>query len=241
MTVICAARDASGTYLACDLMSRAGDVINTVKTKLVLTKRWAVGFSGLSRFRQVVERNAPALDLCETAYDAADAVRLLIIEDGAQRNEGRGEAMSFELEMVLVDCRNGDFFRIFGDCSLIEADRFTACGSGVETALGAMWAISQRSHVGAHELVELGISAASALSAGCGRGMVVQKVWAPVAADPYTPQIPDSLYPYDIAARSGWRPEEREYRERAQDHVDVLCSEREGLTVLQAQQAAGGF
>lgn len=244
MTIIAAARDATGAYLACDLMQNAGGVICTARTKLVLTERWAMGFAGIARFRQLAQHIAATLDECERVRDVAEALRVAIIEDGAQRNEGRGESPSFDIEIVLVDRRTGDLFRIVGDFTGIEQDKFVAAGSGVEVALGAMWAISSRyRNVGARELVEIAVTAASELSAGCGRGMVVEKVWAP-----HAPQIDDAQWEAScltpgaqFALKCGWRPEESERRERTQDFVDVLCSEPERLTVLQAQQIEGGF
>ena len=171
MTIICAIHDPQNneTWLGCNDRATIGDTpAPGVASKWLEFGDWALGISGdESVYEQILlmeAKNFPSTSV--EVLDVFNFLKSTYDEANVGQQKGSDTTNSYGVDGILVhkSGRMWDFDNHLALSSIPE-NRLWACGSGVDYALGADFAIGGEKS--ARERIEIAIRAAIALDIGC--------------------------------------------------------------------------
>ena len=179
MTILCALYDpeAGDVWLGCNDKATIGDTPSpAASTKWLTFGDWAIGLSGDSVYEQYLqlvgegfpEHSANVLDIFKFLRETFD-------EYGLGRQKEGDCATSYSVDGLIVN-RSGRIWDFDHQLALSEvpAGRLWACGSGVDYALGADFAMNGAGK-SAQERVTYAVGAAIALDISCPGAALVGK------------------------------------------------------------------
>jgi ATP-dependent protease HslVU (ClpYQ) peptidase subunit len=176
MTVVCAVKDGPDVWIGSDSRMLAGSFLYQMPVgKWLAADGWRIGISGSYRFASLLTHRPPALGV--TAFDAAEALRALIVADGWQPLQDQKEGpVRHDIGMILVSPEHEVYELGTAGIPVDQGNEFTAIGSGYEYALGAAHA---RRLERPEARVRIAIDAAIKYDVSCGGAPYVERIGSP--------------------------------------------------------------
>jgi len=168
MTIIAAAEDTNGYWIASDSQGVTNDTCLELGPKLINKENYIVGFSYSYRVKDLIlECNSfpEKIGSIKGFRKFRDVLKKLMLEDGCLATAGSSETLLHPISLLVIS--PSGIYEMGSDYQIHKVKKYAAIGSGMDFALGALKATLATTK-SAQQSVEEAVSAAIFHSATCG-------------------------------------------------------------------------
>ena len=179
MTVCVAVKDKDGVVIATDSLMNLGSVVFPGTSKITYKNNYVVAFAGAGRIENIIQED-PEFDFKITSTKDVVTFRNLLLKKindigfvqvSVEQNEG---VPVYPVQLLISNRKR--VWAIHADGTLVEISDYTAIGSGLEPAIGALSALHDSNILlSSREKVRLAVMAAIKHSTYCGGKVQISK------------------------------------------------------------------
>jgi len=169
MTIIAAAEDTTGYWIASDSQGGSNGTFIELGSKLIRKYNYIIGFSYSYRVRDIIlesDKFPKTIGSIKGFRKFRDILKELMLDDGCLVTAGSSETLLHPISLIVIS--HSGIYMMEGDYQIHKIENgYASVGSGIEVGLGALKATLATTR-SAQQAVEEAVSAAILHNSTCG-------------------------------------------------------------------------